>query len=624
MTEPALQIDFQPQPRGIVVVTSVPIASITQSGHYSMFQDLIDGYASSFQKVFIFSPSGDRVVQPVKKHRVSWYSGPKWLSPTNGLLWSVLKNRSVFKDVELVRTFGPRAGVVGKAISKFTKSQHVSSSDDLVDNLWRDKTGWRSTSTGLVNKMGVLKADMLAATVDWELEYLSEAGYEKDLLIGAMGMLTDIFTPVGTTDPDRHPVVLWAGSVAGEESASLIEDAAFETQKMIENVEFVVVARADEADQLKEDAAERDIPVTVATLDAVEPLVDLIERAWACVTVPNREFPHGLAMLALSAGVPLISIGELATKHGFHNHLNYIGIESDDPEAVAYALQLLRRWTTWSLRIGTAGQKLVEQRYSTRTVAVKEGQQLARIARNEEIESATVFSEPKVLREYLSPATGEVPAFLVQEPSDEDESIDEDQYSGAGFDLVASVLADLSDPKPTVSDKTDAGLEIMSSDAIAALFAANDADPEMPSEEPVDISGAVIGQDAISALFATNDADPEVTAAEPEAPDSGDMDQDVISAVFAANDADGPESGEIELDQEHSFPVPEVKNFEYEEESSEAEITMVQFSVENTPDSETDLDDMELDEPDMADDADDIDQGLISSILEGKDVDPSL
>jgi hypothetical protein len=71
MTGETLQIDFSPQPRGIAVVTSAPISAIAGSGNYSAFQDLIDGYASSFAKVLVFSPSGDPVVKPVKAHWVS-------------------------------------------------------------------------------------------------------------------------------------------------------------------------------------------------------------------------------------------------------------------------------------------------------------------------------------------------------------------------------------------------------------------------------------------------------------------------------------------------------------------------------------------------------------------------
>jgi len=541
MTEEALQIDFQPQPRGIAVVTSAPISSIANAGNYSAFQDLIDGYASSFGRVYVFSPSGEPVVNPIKNHRVSWHSGSKWLSPTNGLWWTVLSSRKEFRNIELVRTFGPRAGVVGKAVSKLTSSPHVSSSDDLVSNTWRDKTGWRAAPTKLVNKIGVLRADMLSATLDWELEYLSETGYEEDLLLGAMGLATDIYTPVGLTDPNRHPVVLWAGPVSSDDSISLIEQAAVATKQMIENVEFIVVAQPDEAEQIKADVRERELPITVAALDEVEPLVDLIGRSWACVTVPNRDFPPGLAMLALSAGIPLVSTGELAEKYGFKNHLNYVEVDSDDHDGIAYGLQLLRRWSSWALRIGVAGQKLVEERYSTRTVAIKEGEQLARIARGEELETLTPKAA-KVLRDYVSPDTGEPLPFGTVKTDEEvePESPEEDMYSAPGFDLVAAALADLSGSKPTSSPdpepESDSAAEDMGQDAISALFAADDADPEAPAAEPVDLDGGDMGQDAISALFAANDADPEAPAAEPVDLDGGDMGQDDISALFAAND----------------------------------------------------------------------------------------
>ena len=537
MTGEALQIDFQPQPRGIAVVTSAPISEIAASGKYSAFQDLIDGYASSFQKVLVFSPSGEQVVKPVKNHRVSWFSGPGTLSPTNGLWWSVMKNRRVFQDVELVRTFGPRAGIVGKAISRFTKSPHVSSSDDLVENTWRDKTGLRSAPTKLISKLGMLRANVLSATLDWELEYLSDAGYEKDLLLSATGLATDIYTPVGTTDPDRHPVVLWAAPVS-DDSIELIEKSAIETQQMIENVQFIVIALGDASDQLKSHVEERGLPISVVSLSDAEPLVDLIERTWACVTVPGRDFPHGLAMLALSAGIPLISVGKLAERHGFTNHLTHVGVDPDDHEGVAYGLQLLRRWSTWALRIGSAGQKLVEERYSTRTVAIKEGEQLARLARGEEFESTTP-KEAKVLRTYLSPATGEVPAFwagdsLAGSKVGDETDPAEDMYSDPGFDLVVAALADISSSVPTAPSepKPDTGNTVQ--DAISALFAAKQANAVVPAAEPVD-SSADLGQDAITALFAANDPEPEEVT-EPADTSSADMGQDAISALFAAND----------------------------------------------------------------------------------------
>jgi hypothetical protein len=620
MTGEELQIDFQPQPRGIAVVTSAPISSIAESGHYSAFQDLIDGYASSFAKVHVFSPSGGQVVKPLKDHRVSWHSGKKWLSQTNGLWWSVLANRREFRDVELVRTFGPRAGVVGRFISKLSHAPHVSSADDLVGNSWNDKNGLRAASSKLVNNFGVLRANVLSATLDWELEYLSETGYEKELLLGSMGLATDIYTPVGTTDPDRHPVVLWAGPVAG-----------------------------DESDQLKADIAERDLPITVASIEEVEPIVDLIERTWACVTTPGRGLPYGFAMLALSAGVPLISIGELDEKHGFENHLNYIGIE-DKPDAVAYALQLLRRWTTWSLRIGIAGQK----RYSTRSVAIKEGEQLARIARGEDLEPSTLPKEAKILRTFVSPAAGEV-TELFPKPVAEDESVEEeDQYASPGFDLVAAALAEMSGPKPTTPEPSTDSVD-MSQDAISALFAANNEDPEAPAGELVDLSGGDMDQDAISAMFAAaNNPVPEPSAAEPaeladpgnvymsqdditalfaandpepepsaEAADSGsvDMGQDAISALFAASDPE-PEPATVEPEQDAVPTLAEAKQnagqtFTTPEDEYEVDLPKVNLVNFNVNDSPTDV--PYPDDPDL----DDVDEDIISAMLEFKDEDPA-
>ena len=570
MTEEALQIDFRPQPTGIAVVTSAPISEIAESGNYATFQDLIDGYASSFQKVHVFSPSGGSVVKPAKGHRVSWHSGPRWLSPTNGLWWSILSNRREFEGIELVRTFGPRAGVVGKALAKLSRSQQVSSSDDLIGNFWRDKTGWRSAPTKVVNRVGMLRANMLSATLDWEVEYLSDTGYKNDLLLGKAGLATDIYTPVGTTDPNRHPVVLWAGSASDEGAIPLIEESALATKSMIENVEFVVVAKGTEAETLKADIAERELPVTVAAIDQVEPLVDLIERTWACVTTPTRGFPHGLAMYAASAGIPLVSLGELDESHGFKNHLNYMGIEADNHEAIAYALQLLRRWSTWSLRIGSAGQQLIEDRYSTKNVALKEGEQLARIGRGEELETDSPV-QLKELKPYVSPAAGQIPSLTGEAEAEdvvEESSAEDDKYSSPEFDLVAAALAEMSgtassstsapaepaveasgdmdqdaisalfaanDDAPAAEPAAEASGD-MDQDAISALFAANAANPETPAAEPVDLGGGDMDQDAISALFAANDANPETPAAEPVDLDGGDMDQDAISALFAAND----------------------------------------------------------------------------------------
>ena len=149
-------------------------------------------------------------------------------------------------------------------------------------------------------------------------------------------MPTDIYTPVGTTDPDRHPVALWASSLSDDDSVSRVQEVAASTRKLIPNVEFIVVGEGDAADQLASASVERDLPVTVVATEEVEPLAYLIERTWACVTVPTprKKTPYGLAMLALSAGKPLISVGNLGENHGFQNHLNYIRVDARvDPSA---------------------------------------------------------------------------------------------------------------------------------------------------------------------------------------------------------------------------------------------------------------------------------------------------
>jgi len=458
----------------------------------------------------------------------------------------------------------------------------------------------------------MLRANVLSATLDWELEYLSDVGYEKDLLLGAMGLAPDIYTPVGTTDPNRHPVVLWAGPI-NDDSIELIEKSAIDTQRMIENVQFIVIALGDEGDQLKLNVEERDLPITVVSLSDVEPIVDLIERTWACVTVPDRDFPHGLAMLALSAGIPLISVGELAEKHGFTNQLTHVGVDPEDHEGVAFGLQLLRRWSTWALRIGSAGQKLVEERYSTRTVAIKEGEQLSRLARCEDLESTTP-TEAKVLRTYLSPVTGEVPAFLTGgspagSEAEDAADTDEDMYSDPGFDLLAAALADMPGSVPTAPSESKSDSDDMSPDAIAALFASNDADLETLAAEPVDLNGDM-SEDAIAALFAANDPEPEAVA-EPEAPVSGDICQDAISTLF--------ESDEPAEDPAASSDAIETNSCDSIEDDLAdddlPEITMVQHSSDETDPELSNFDDFEAE--------DDIDPDLIDSILEGKGEDPA-
>lgn len=628
MTEEALQIDFRPQPRGIAVVTSAPISAIADHGNYSAFQDLIDGYASSFARVHVISPSGESPVKPDKSHRVTWHSGPGWLSPTNGLLWSVATNRKSLREVELVRTFGPKAGIAGKVLARTTKSPLIASSDDLIGNMWRDLDGWRSTPIKLANKIGLMRANMLTANLDWELEFLSDYGYKNDLLIGKPGFATDVFTTVGTTDPARHPVVLWTGSIATDDLMMLVEESARATQRMIENVEFVIVGTGERVEKLKEDVDERNLPITVAALDQSEPLVDLIELTWVCVTTPNNGIPGGLAMLAASAGIPLVSLGELEETQGFKNQLNYVGVEAENPESVAYGLQLLRRWTDWSLRIGVAGQRVVEDQYSTKAVALREGEQLVRIARGEQAE----FSAGPLLRDlkpYTSPAEGEVPSLfneneeqnVVLDSVAEDSADEEgDEDLAAGFDLVAAALEDVSNMgSQTVStvemigdstsdessnEASDSGE--MDQDAISALFSNADS-PDEPVESSSD--DGQLDQDAISALFDSETPDSTPAVEEASTSDSDDLDQDAITALFDSStdsETDSDDSGDSDdpMDQGAISALfasqesePEVPSDEVNEEGGEEnepdseEITLVEFGSVELPESESaDLD----------------------------------
>ena len=179
------------------------------------------------------------------------------------------------------------------------------------------------------------------------------------------------------------------------------------------------------------------------------------------------------------------------------------------------------------------------------------------MALGEELESTTP-TEAKVLRTYLSPATGEVPEFWAGDSSvgaeAEDEAVtDENMYADPGFDLVAAALSDMSDSVPTAPSESKSDSGDMGQDAISALFAANDPDPEAPAAEPVDLNGDM-GQDAISALFAANDAEPE-TFTEPEAAVSGDMGQDAIAALFAANDPEPEVVAEPETFAEPEAPI---------------------------------------------------------------------
>ncbi|MCH8230242.1 MAG: glycosyltransferase [Chloroflexi bacterium] len=471
MTQASLQIDFRPQPRGIAVVTSVPISLIVENSGYSAFQDLVDGYASSFSKVLVVSPNGKSAIVAKRNGRVSWFSGPRWLSPMNGLWWTAIANRRELRNVDLVRTFGPRAGIVGRALSRFSNSPHVSSADDLASNAWRDKTGLRGIVPRFANRLGVLRADVLSATMDWELEYLAETGYMSDLLLGSRGLATDIYTPVGTTDPDRHPVVLWTGNMTGDDSVSLIAGVTSSTQKTIPNVEFIVVAEGDSADRLRSTSIEQDLPLTVASFEEVEPLVDLIERTWACVTVPGprKKIPHGLAMLALSSGIPLISVGDLGENHGFQNHLNYIRVERAESEKVAYGLQLLRRWSSFALRIGSAGQRLVEERFSTRSVALVEGEQLARIATDLSVDLA-MSDGARVLQEFAAQRSSEMESSEEEngggaEPDSAPETPQESarkakENLAAGFDIVAAAIAAANRETQPIGAANDEGADL--------------------------------------------------------------------------------------------------------------------------------------------------------------------
>ena len=190
--------------------------------------------------------------------RVTWLTGPRWLTPLNGLWWATLANRHELGEVDLIRTFGPRAGIVGRAISKYSNAPFVSSADDLAGKADQPKTGWRAIVPGIVNRLGVLKADVLSATLNWEIELLAESNYTGDLMLGSRGLPTDIYTPVGTTDPDRHAVVLWASSLSDDDSVSRVQEVAASTRKLIPNVEFIVVGEGDAADQLASASVERD------------------------------------------------------------------------------------------------------------------------------------------------------------------------------------------------------------------------------------------------------------------------------------------------------------------------------------------------------------------------------
>ena len=298
------------------------------------------------------------------------------------------------------------------------------------------------------------------------------------------------------------------------------------SRKLIPNVEFIVVGEGDAADQLASASVERDLPVTVVAPEEVEPLAYLIERTWACVTVPTprKKTPYGLAMLALSAGKPLISVGNLGENHGFQNHLNYIRVDARvDPSAeqaensesveVAYGLQLLLRWTSFALRIGLAGQRLVEERYSTRSVALVEGERLARIATNLNVGSA-LSDGAQALKELAKE-----PQIELEHSSDQSEPIGAaepestpgaEKVSAAGLDLVVAAIA-ASNGEEQTDDMLD-GENAVSGDVVAKLDAWGDA------EEPT-------GADLIAAAF--GESDPEEIDVSDEFGDSSDQLEEV-------------------------------------------------------------------------------------------------
>jgi len=114
MTTGALQIDFNPQPKGIAVVCSTPISEITGNGNYSALQDLLDGYATEFQQVHVFAPGKPESLNSRMDHRINWIHSRKFGSSLTALSLSGVANRKLLKDVELIRTFGPAAGLAGR------------------------------------------------------------------------------------------------------------------------------------------------------------------------------------------------------------------------------------------------------------------------------------------------------------------------------------------------------------------------------------------------------------------------------------------------------------------------------------------------------------------------------
>ncbi|MDA1279442.1 MAG: glycosyltransferase [Chloroflexi bacterium] len=522
-------------------MTSAPISAIANSGRYSALQDLVDGYASEFEKVFVVSPRGAPVIVPNRAHRIRWFSGPGWLPTVNGLMWAAIANRHKLRSVELVRSFGLEAGLVGRILARYANSPHVSSPDDLVENLWRYSGGKRSLLSAAVARFGLLKADLHISTQDWEVEYLADAGYWRGVILGTTGLATDYYTPVSNTDPNRHPVVLWADKIASDKAIEFLVRTATLSRTVVPGVEFVVVALPEVAPRLKASVDARHLPVTVVSFEKVEPFVDLVERTWVCVTVPRSELPHGLGMLALSAGVPMISAGKLSEKHGFANHRNYIGTEPYDHVGATNVLGLLRRWNNFALRIGSAGQRLVEGRFSTRSVANQEAELLARIAHGDRVE--TVSADAVRRKQERQPdflADIELFESQLQESADDApfDIVNEDKKSSARNYTIAA---------PARSDSPVAKFAQAGGSAVSPIMNEDDAGA-ISGDASTSTGGGVSANDG--AKTDRSPKVPEATDFESKGVDNpefaeptvsfSEMDHDAISALFADEDQSQP------------------------------------------------------------------------------------
>lgn len=424
----------------------------------------------------------------------------------------------------------------------------VSSLDDLAGNRWRESRKLRSKLLNGENKFGPFSAEYISAKHSWETELLSEMSPAVQILIEPVGVQTDIYSPARLIDPARNPIVLWAIPLSTDENLNTLFTTAERGSQLIPDINFVAIGDDSQVQVAQNIASERDLPVTALKYEEVEPLVDLIERSWACVTAADNGFPSGLAMLSFSAGIPVISAEQIDEAYGFKNHLNYVEITDDSPDGVAFGLNLLRNWNSFALRVARSGQSLIESRYSTLAVARREAERLADIANG--IEFAAPVSTSVESQDDVS----------AQSLAEQHDTELTDDAGGEGFDLVAAALSDLhggtSSDTSTPSDSVaEAGSEEptaeqtptqdaeLSQDAISALFAGTSADEEnveSNGEPPVTESSGVqvLSQDLISALFAADESSDENSEPAPETPvdeGTGEMDQDAISALFAAN-----------------------------------------------------------------------------------------